>query len=74
MNLQIFLQFFLSFLSFIELNCLMHLYKNRFHPTAKSINLYHLFNLNLTNLSIKLALLLFFGNQFKSKIILAHFN
>jgi len=74
MNLQIFLKFLLFFLSFMKLNCLKHLYKNRFHPNTESINLDKLYYYNLTNLSIKLTLLFFFGIQLKTKIILAHFN
>ncbi len=75
MNLQIFLKFFLKFfLSFMKLNCLKHLYKNSFHPKTKSIHLDNLYYYNLTNLSIKLTLLFFFGIQLKTKIILAHFN
>ena len=74
MNLQMFLKFFLFLLSFMKLICLMHLYKNNFHPTTKSINLDNLYYYNLTNLSIKLTLLFIFGIQLKTRIILAHFN
>jgi hypothetical protein len=74
MNLQIFLKFFLFFLSSMKLNCLMHLYKNSFHLTTKSVNLNNSFYYNLINLNIKLILLFFSRIQLKTKTILAHFN